>query len=76
MSGLSINFNRGLKGMAEGLIRRVPNGARALDGGLRDVVHRIIDQHPGISKTEFTAVEVAERIGLLKPEKSKRKGRK
>ena len=71
---LSINFNRGLKGMAEGLLRRVPNGAAALDGGLRQVIHRAIDEHPGIPKTEFTAEVVAERLGLL--QKPKRKGRK
>ena len=63
---LTLNFNRGLKGMAEKLIQRFPHGQKVLDGGLREVINRAIDQNPEISKQDFTAVELAERIGILK----------
>ena len=72
---LTLNFNRGLKGMAEKLIQRFPHGQKVLDGGLREVINRAIDQNPEISKQEFTAVELAERMGLLKPTKPKRRRR-
>ena len=72
---VTLNFNRGLKGMAEKLIQRFPHGQKVLDGGLREVINRAIDQNPEISKQDFTAVELAERMGLLKPEKPKRRRR-
>ena len=72
---LSINFNRGLKGMAEKLIQRLPHGQSILDGGAREVINRAIDQNSEISTKEFTAVELAERIGILQPEKPKRRRR-
>jgi hypothetical protein len=64
---LTINVNRGLKGMAEGLTRLLPQGQRMLDGGLREILHRAIDQNPEIPKQDFTLVSVAERVGLIEP---------
>lgn len=73
---LSINLNRGLKGMFEGLVKRLPNGATVLDAGLREVMHRAIDQNPQIPKQDFTAVGLAERLGIIEPEpKPKRRRR-
>lgn len=67
--GITLNLNRGLKGMFEGLVRRFcPDGEKVLAGGVREVIHRAIDQNPGIPKQDFTAVQLAEHLGIIKPE--------
>jgi hypothetical protein len=72
---ITINLNRGLKGMGEKLIARFPNGQAILDGGLREVMYRMIDEQ-GISREEFTAVSLAERLGFLQTEAKPRRRRK
>jgi hypothetical protein len=72
---VSINIARGLKGMVEGLVKRLPHGERVLNGGLREVVNRAIDQNPQIPAKDFTAVELAERLGIIQPVKPKRRRR-
>jgi hypothetical protein len=65
---VTINLNRGLKGMFEGLLKMFPHGQKILDGGAREVLHRAIDQNPEIPKGDITAVKLAEQLGILKPE--------
>ena len=72
-NGIRLNLNRGLKGMFEGLIKRMPHGQKILDGGLKEVIHKAIDQNPEIPKQDLTAVQLAERMGILKPEKKVRR---
>lgn len=69
---ITINLNRGLKGMAEGLIRRLPHGDKILDNGLRAVIHRSIDENPDIPKQDFTALDLAERAGLVQRPRRRR----
>lgn len=64
---VSINLQRGLKGMIEGIAARLPHGQAVLNAGLRDVVHRAIDQSPDLPKGEHTLVSLAERLGILNP---------
>ena len=73
---VNINIARGLKGMFEGLVKRLPHGEKVLNGGLREVMHRAIDQNPQIPKSDFTAMQLAERLGIIQPEpKPKRRRR-
>lgn len=73
--GITINLNRGLKGMVEGLIKRIPNGAAVLDGGLRKIIHRAVDENTDVPNQDFTAEQLAERIGLLRPKAKTRRRR-
>ena len=73
--GVTINLNRGLKGMVEGLVKRLPNGAAILDGGLRNIIHRAVDENTDVPNKDFTAEDLAERIGILKPKPKTRRRR-
>lgn len=70
---ITINLNRGLKGLADGLAERLPGGRQAMNGGLRAVIHRAIDQNPQTPDRDFTAVDLAEHLGVIqKPRRRKR----
>lgn len=69
---LTINLNRGLKGLAEGLADRLPAGRQVMNAGLREVLNRAIDQNPQTPDRDFTALALAEHLGIVQPEKPKR----
>lgn len=74
--GVTVNLARGLMGAAEKLVKRAhPLGEKVWNGGLGEVVKRAIQQNPAIPDKDFTAVELAERMGILKPERKVRKRR-
>lgn len=66
---LTINLNRGLKGLAEGLADRLPAGRQVMNAGLREVLNRAIDQNPGTPNRDFTAVELAEHLGIIEADR-------
>lgn len=63
---LTVNLNRGLKGFLEGVVKRIPNGAAVLESGLRNVIHRAVDEN-AVPDKDFTVEDLAEHVGLLQP---------
>jgi hypothetical protein len=72
--GVTINVARGIVGAAEKMLARFhPNGQKLWDGGLGEVIRKAVQQNPDIPKEDLTAVQLAERIGILKPERKRRR---
>jgi hypothetical protein len=54
------------------ILHQVVNG---IAKGLGEVIGQCIEQHPGIPKTPLNAIQIAQELGILKPQrKAIRKG--
>lgn len=69
---LIINPAAGLERVAAGIVAKLhPMGREIWDRGLGDVVRRVIKQNPDIKDQDFTVADLAERVGILKPERKR-----
>lgn len=70
--GVTVNLNRGLKGLFEGIAKRLPHGEALLNSGLRNVIHRAVDEQQ-VPNKDFTAEDLAEHLGILQRRPKARK---
>lgn len=70
---VTINLNKGVKGMFAGLVKMLPHGETVLSGGLKQVIDRMVDENPQLVDREFTAVDLAEHLGILKKQPKRRR---